>query len=345
MMVSKPREVTKAMQAEEYPFYAILGESSYLKKQYYEKLIVVLNIPVEDDFNVQFFTGQDVNLASLMEACEMMPLFAPRKFVILKDANLYKWTADRFKELVEIIENLPEETILILADLSDSLENTGQKKKTQKTLEKYGLLIEANEPSEKELVQWVARQCDKRGVRVTQKAAEKLVVYCGGEMNRILTELEKLASFSSDITEESVKLLVTPTLDVSVFALTKAVEKGNVGEALLVLRDLESFGEEAIVVLGVLASQYVTLFRAMAALEEGIPVEEVVSDFSYRGRDFVVRNAMRQAGRSTWKIMTQTIGLLEEADLLLKTGAPRTYLVLEATIVKLIRLNMGRKSA
>lgn len=345
MIVSKIREVDQAIRLPDTHFYAILGDTAYLKRQYYEKLWKALEIPENDDFNVQFFSGTDVNLSNLLEACEMMPVFSEKKFVILRDIGLYKWTVDRLKELVEIIENLPKETVLIIADLSDAVESSGQKKKIQKMLDPFGVIIEAVSPTKEELSKWVEKKIQKANGEISPKVAQLLVEYCGADMTRIITETEKLLAYNFSISEESVKLLVTPSLEISVFMLSRAVEKGNAEEALLVLNNLERSGEEAIVVLGVLSSQYVTLFRAMAAQREGIPIEQILQDFSYKGRDFVVRNALKQANHTNWAEMMERVSFLEEADLLLKTGTTNPFFILETAVIKLINLKTGRKSA
>lgn len=345
MIVTKPREANKAVQDIQTNFYAILGTEGHLKRQYFEKLSQILKIPQKDDFNLQVFTGENIDLFAVAEAVEMMPVFSEKKFVILRDIGLYKWNMEKLKELIGIVESLPAETVLLIADLSDTIETGGQKKKIQGMFEKFGLIIDIAPPSSNDLELWVKKQVTKAGGSIEEVAVKMLVLYCEGDMTRILVELEKLLLYNSTVTKKSVQLLVTPSLDVSVFALSKALEKGDTEGALWVLKDLSASGEEAIVVLGALSSQYVTLFRAMAAEREGISMGEIMRDYSYRGRDFVVRNAIRQAEQTNWRTMKKIMEILEEADFLLKTGTPNPYLTLETTVIKLMHLQKRRRSA
>lgn len=90
-------------------------------------------------------------------------------------------------------------------------------------------------------------------------------------------------------------------------------------------------------VLGVLISAYADLYRVKVADAAGEPAESLAADFAYKGREFRLRNAARDAARlslpgpcgNAWTCWA-------EADMRLKSSRMDKRTVLEQAVAALI---------
>ena len=92
-----------------------------------------------------------------------------------------------------------------------------------------------------------------------------------------------------------------------------------------------------IAVLAVLSGAYVDWYRVKVAQLGGMPAEAVGRVFSYRGREFVLRNAARDVQRLPIEVLRDSLRLLGRADRTMKSSPVDKWLVLERTVVQLGR--------
>ena len=90
-------------------------------------------------------------------------------------------------------------------------------------------------------------------------------------------------------------------------------------------------------VLGVLSTAYADLYRAKVAVAGGTEAGALAADFkSYKGKEFRLRNAARDAARLSVPALRDSLEILAGADRRLKTGRADERVLLEQTVARLI---------
>jgi DNA polymerase-3 subunit delta len=326
--------------------YFIYGEESRLNAVYFEKTAEKSGAACGDSFNFQKFDFAAINVDKLADACMSLPVFAPRKCVAVRDADIEALPKPELDKLYELLENLPEETCLIIAQINLKIDaaKSAKYKKFLKAFDKIGAVFNLPERSPAELVKFAQSYARKNGSEISPAAASKLRERCLSDMNRMIPELDKLCAFRGGegpnlISEADIELLVARQLDTSVFELSRQIKKGDYSRAMAILGELKQNGEEAVSVLAALSSVYIDLFRAMAATESGKTPDDVKKDFPYRGKEFLVRAAFADARAFSQGFVGKALEILSQADFEIKSsGSLDPFIILEKAATKLFIL-------
>ncbi len=121
------------------------------------------------------------------------------------------------------------------------------------------------------------------------------------------------------------------------FDLSKAIVAGRSGQALHLLGQLFVQREEPISVLAVLSNAFADIYRAKIAVAGGSTATALGEDFkSYKGKEFRLRNAARDASRLSVEALRDCLALLADADGALKSGGQSdARVLLEQTVTAL----------
>jgi DNA polymerase-3 subunit delta len=94
-------------------------------------------------------------------------------------------------------------------------------------------------------------------------------------------------------------------------------------------------------VLSALSGAYTDLYRAKALEADGLPLQTGIDAFGYRGREFRLKNAARDGRRVSAKALGESIDLLAETDMAMKSAPGDRRVMLEQTVVELLLLARG----
>jgi len=192
-----------------------------------------------------------------------------------------------------------------------------------------------------QLAKIVAERAARNGSSINRQNAEEIARLCLN--NRMLAENEtdKLCAYANggEITREMVSAMVARQVETTVFALSKAVLALNTKLALDTLDELMRQNSEPNAVFPIIAASFVDLCRVKAALDSGYTTLDVINDFGYRGRDFVVNNAATICRRIPSEKLMLCADILRKTDLSLKSGSDAAIgrILIEEAIVKMIK--------
>lgn len=318
--------------------YILLGNDGYLKTLYAKKLGSMC-ADEDDIFNYQKFSG-DCDLQDVYDAVLQFPVMSEKKFVILSDYNFEDCSKSEFEKLCTLLTETPDSCILVL--LFSALEITVKKNnklsKLVASAEKNGgvaaLLDHRTVP---ELVKMLVQGAQKRGCSFDAAAAKYLVETAGEDINNLKNELYKLCSFvnKGEITKQTVELVCAKTVEASVYSLSKQIIDCNLSKALKILDELFYLKVEPIIILSTVSGFYVDMYRTFLGKERGMQLSEIVDDFGYKGRDFVIRNASADIKRFDFKRFELSFDALRLADKSLKSFSGDARTVLEQLVVRL----------
>ena len=102
--------------------------------------------------------------------------------------------------------------------------------------------------------------------------------------------------------------------------------------------------EDPIAIVGALAASYLDMVRVRAALESGHSYSDAAQYADYKGRDFRLRNAQQNVRGLPQQVLHQSVHLLLEADLALKSSRLDGRILLEELVAKLLLAAQGDRS-
>lgn len=335
-------ELKKQIKADELSnAYMIYGEESYLKEYYVNKLKSKVVDAAFADFNFHQYDGKSASLDDILQDAEMVPMMSDRSFVLVHDYPLDKSTAD-VNTLKDFFCDLPDTCVLVF--WFDSIEVDLKKSSKWKTIEKLfaaaGSSVDLQKRTETDLARLIVSSAKKRGCTIDSNMARYLISVVGDDIKTIFNELEKICAFvpSGTVTKEHIDTIAVKCLQARVYDLSKFITRGDSDGAYDVLNGLFAQKEEPIAILSVISSCYIDMYRAKCLKTANRPDSELSSLPQYRGRDWLVRNAVRDSRNVSLESLREAIDVLSATDELLKSTSINKNLLLEETVAKLLML-------
>jgi DNA polymerase-3 subunit delta len=316
-----------------------------------ERLVEVAKeniVPSGDDFNVYKFDGKDLNLDEFTDVVESCPMFADYKCILVKDFNCEDYPAEYLKGFMSTLENAPKSSIIIFYIIGCDIRTakntlTAKNKKLVDYVSKQGQAFEAVQKNLSQTTRDIQEYCNQNACNISYENAQLIANKCLCNSLTLKNELPKLISYANgrEITTEMVEDLISNYYDVNAFAFAKAVVSMDGQQAYKLLNELYTLRAEPIAVLSAVASSFLDLYRVKTALNTGRSEHHVCSDFNYRGREFVVRNYVRDARNIKIEHVRECINILKETNLNIVSTSVDGKISLEKAVAKMI--DVGHK--
>ncbi len=325
------------------PVYVLYGEESFLVGQYAGKLCRAA-MDGDDDldsFNLHRFDGTKCGFDEIEEAVEALPLMAQRTCVTVRDYDV--GSSEAHERLLALLQEPNDCCVLIF--YYDAMKVSAAKNERWKSflaaVEKSGAVVKLDKRTPEEVVRMLVSGATRRGCTMKTDTARLLLEWCGNDLNLLMCELDKLAALADggEIDRALVEKAATRNLESRVFELSKAILKGQYTAAYEVLHALFAQKEDPIMINGVLASAWADLYRVKTAEAAGEQPTAVAAVYAgYKGKEFRLRNAARDAARLSVVTLREGLEVLAEADRKLKFTPADNHVVLEETAARLILL-------
>ena len=317
------------------PVYVLYGEESYLVEQY-TRLIAKQAVGDSDDaFNMHRFDGQLVTPEQLEDAVEALPLMAERTCVTVRDMDL----GAHAERLTELLRQMPDTCVLVFWQMTAQPEKKKSWTAFLAEAERVGCVVNFARKTLADVIKLLVGGAKRRGCVLAAEDARLMVEQAGNELNLLLCELDKLVALADGgtITRGMIEQLGTKNLEARVFDLSKAIFAGKAKHAYELVHQLFVQREEPITVLAVLSNAYADVYRAKVASIGGVSAESLAADFkNYKGKEFRLRNAARDAGRMSVSMLRESLEILAQADYDMKFVRQDGRTVLEQTVSRLI---------
>ena len=276
----------------------------------------------------------------LMDILESANLLSPKRLVIIKriisqgakedQENILAFLKKKRKKIEE-----DEDLIIVFWDLiqkKNALFNFLTSEKSEIKQQEYKKLTGAK------LEQWILKRMQELfgKAAISQKALEKLIVFCGNDTQILNNEILKLANFCDQktIQEKDVEDLVQASLNSNIFSIIDAVSEGRKKDALLLLHQHLEKGEDPFYLFSMLVYQLRNMLRIGDLKENfGYPEREI-SRISQM-HPFVVRKTLNQIRNFSFTKLTKLYQKLSQLDVMMKTGKIEAELALDKFIGEL----------
>ncbi len=278
------------------PLYVFHGPESYLKEHYTSLLIKTLVPEGLEAFNLDKFEGKGLDIDALRDVCESIPVMNEKRVVIVSDFNLYKDAADG--KLLKLISDLPETVCLVF--LFDIIEHKPDaRSKIAAAVKKHGLIVEFELQKQDQLISWVKRHFGSVDKQISASECEFFVFQCGGLMQNLKTEIQKVSAYSkhTTISREDISAVVIPVLEARVFDMTNAIVAGERKKAVNSYNDIVSIDEETSTgILAMITKQIWYIYLARLVIEGKKNTSTLMEICQFRS-DYQARKYMESANK------------------------------------------------
>jgi DNA polymerase III subunit delta len=259
------RELKKSEPA---PVYYVYGEETYMLDEAVDAIIGHAAPDGVNDFNFDSFHGRNTSGEAVVAACEMLPMMADRRLVILRDAQ--ELPMSELEQLGSYLDD-PSPTTCLLVHARTAQKKLDGRTWIVKKLKKAGTSCKFESLYENEVGEILRKQANKRGLRLAPAATAYLIEAVGTDLASLDKALDKLDLYVGD-SEESPRYVeadvvgevVAHTKINSVFDLTDALGDRKFEDALHVLDSMLLNGEPPLRILAMIARH----FRIVAKLHD-----------------------------------------------------------------------------
>jgi DNA polymerase-3 subunit delta len=207
-----------------------------------------------------------------------LSIFSEKKLIDLR-ASSVKPGVDGGKILVNYAKNLPEDTLLLLT--AGKIDSAGQKSQWFQALDNVGVVVQVWPLQGADLLQWLQRRAERKGMRMDADAVKCLALRIEGHLLAAAQEIEKLYILhgQSRISKAMVEDQVADSARFDVFNLSEALLQGKLNRAVKILHGLKAEGVAAPVVLWALSREARLLSNVQADLQQGGQLEAIFKKY------------------------------------------------------------------
>ena len=179
------------------PLYFLYGDEKFLVKRDILRLTKKFAAADFPEFNYNEFP-HTASVDEIADAAEALPFMAERKCVTVSDLNVESLGAAELSKLHELIENVPETTVLIffLPTLEIDVKKSAKWRNFIKKIDAAGCSLCYARRSESDLEKFLCREAEKRGCTLSRTLANRMIRYAGSDLNALTNELQKLCAFA-----------------------------------------------------------------------------------------------------------------------------------------------------
>lgn len=325
--------------------YFLYGEEDFLTQTYADRIINAAVPPDGQDMNLVVYKELPDNISEISDYLDNIPFFSEYKCVLINDIDLDALDNNTHKQLLAMIEQIPDTAILIFAQKTYPADLKKLKAKTKKLLEaceKYGSSCEFKPLPPAKLADMTVKKFAKLGCAIAPENAAHLAEECGGSLTVLQTEIEKLATYkvSGEITREDIEKLVPKRVTSNVYNLAKELLSGRIGSALKILDALFVQRTEPVMIMAALSGHFTDLYRARLGINAGASSQQTAKMFGYPpNRTFAMDYAYRDVRYLDDEYLGQCIAILYRTNKALNSSNVNKRVLLERALTEISILN------
>ena len=320
--------------------YLLWGAEDYLRDQYLTQLKKLCLPDGEDSFSFKRMDGPELDREALQQAVDSIPFLSERSFVELRDVDLNRVSEP--EKLLKILEDIPD--YCTVAFVQNTQFEPDGRLKFIKGLREMAQELHFTRQSQGALVDWVIRRFAAAGKAVELEAAQRLIFISGDLMNRLIPEIEKVASYTKGerVTVDDVEAVANHIPEAVIFTMTDHIAKREYNAALGVLSELlADKNNTPIAMLAMLGQQMRRLYAARLAADKRLGADYVMEVCSLR-YDYLASRLMASARGFTPRQLKRAVELCAEADYQMKSSSADDTELFKEVVTRIIA---GEESA
>ena len=325
--------------------YLFVGEEEYLSRYYMKELS---RAAAPDDamavLNHTVFDGPEVERAAVLEAIESPPMMSEYKLVEWKYAEIGQGRAKISEKLLSELADAARGTgftVFAVLIAKDGIELGSQKKPSRAfaELSRHFDTLRFDKSTNTQLMSWLKRHFDAKGIALSRTAAERLISRVGRSMDTLHGEVEKLAALihtrgGDEVTAADIDSVTSASSETDTFALNNALTERNKPLAYAALLDLKTRRGDPSIVIKSLADFYNEILTVSAFIEDGMDKDEI--ERVMKIHPYKLTMCIAASKRYKTEEVTRAAERLAKIDTASKAGGSRGYSPLEMFIAEFV---------
>jgi len=289
----KAEQLAAALSQKLAPLYFITGDEPL---QLGEAADAVRAAARRHDYRVREVIGIDTGHEwhQLSSEADALSIFADKKLIDLRLPS-GKPGQEGAKALQAYCERLPDDTVLLIT--AGKLESSAQKSQWLKMLDDTGVIVQVWPLQGPELLNWLQRRAERKGMHLDNDAAKSLAARIEGNLLAAAQEIEKLFILHGPIriSKGMIEDDVADSTRFDVFKLNDALLAGKLNRSIKILHGLASEGTAAPIVLWGISREIRTLYALKFELKHAAHQDAVFKKFQiWDKRKQMVLDALRR---------------------------------------------------
>jgi DNA polymerase III subunit delta len=321
------------------PAVLLLGDEPYLRDECRKQLIEKYVPEAARTWAISRFSADNGETQAAADQAQTLPMLSPQQVVFLEDAEAIEKLGEKtrdeaVKTLETYLENPAPFTVLVI-----EAAGLDQRMRLAKLLQEKALVVEVglgdNLDERVAAAAVLAKALAKeQGIEFEKGAAEDLAEFVSGDLMRLKTEVDKLATYASErksVRRQDVALLVVSEKGATIWEVAEFLAARQPRKALEFFERLLREGEEPVAMLGAMAWMYRKLIEA---------TEVRAGNGWQAARALAMRPeqaelALQCARKISKERLLEGMKALREADSRLKGGAKDPHSVMEFLVWEL----------
>lgn len=330
----------------------IYGKNSYLINSELKKIEKEFLRIDPSMMNLDKLEGEDMTLSKFDQAVNAMPFLAKKRLIIIKNLLLDNKDNDLKGEIAKRLakdsrlrgndkggkdeKNNKDITDIVFVETGEP----DKRGKLYKLLTKIADCKLLDELQGVKLNNWISDEAKNRGVEIGQEAANRLAVELGGDAQRTINEIEKLALYAKsqdrvEIVSDDVAKLVKAEANPDIFQFVEAVARKDAATALKLWFEFMQNGENEHRMLSMVEYQFRTMIIVKDAIDRGINTKELPS--LAKLHPFVVKKTLSLVRNKNLKKLIIMYDQLRRTESVIKSGSILPELAVDVLISTLCR--------
>ena len=345
------------------PFTLLWGDADVLKDRALAELIDATLDPSEREYGLIRLDADEDGLDGIVAEMQSGSLMAPRRLLVVRDVT--ELTNAQQKKLATRLTPQQGLMVVMIATRKASESSYGRPPVAadlRRAIEANGQILQFRAPRERDLPGWAVQEMDRFGKAMQYDAAALLCENVAGDIDRLIRELEKLASYVGErfeVTVADVEAVSVRFSQADIFSLMDAIGQKDAATALRLLDGVVEDGSdrgEFLGFLGMLARQLRLIWQARYIRQCKVPGNQVQKlpdeianrlpdrhnfvDATSGNKGWLVEKFTKQAAMFSDGQLARAMDRLCQADLALKGGGEAR--MDERTVVELLIAQLCR---
>lgn len=313
--------------------------------------IIKAAVGENEDFALNRISGKKLDLPELRDLTEMMPMMSEYNCILINDFNCEEQREDVVKQVTEILKNIPPMTVVIMNVTGFEVKTkydyktkrriiADKNKKLADVAAKNGAVVGFQLKTPQELAKDIAAAASSRGGAVSLDNAREIAERCLCDPLTAENEIDKLCAYAQgrEITYEMIDSMVHRQSGITVFRLADSVAAFNGKQAFEALDELMQAKENRGTVLASITNSFLDMYRVRTAMQSGHSAAEVVQDFGYFSRSFIIEKMFRSPSRISLARLRSCLTILRDTSMTLNSTGGDEKIILEQAVAKMLSL-------
>jgi DNA polymerase-3 subunit delta len=324
------------------PVYLFYGSQELLKSEAISALSKFVE-PEGNNWNVEYFDGDKISAAEIVNAASTAPFFAQRRLIVVKDVPwLSAKTArlesadenkqDFLEPFLRYIENPVGGNILVLTVKGE----VDKRRKIIKALQKAGRVIKFADLDQNKLMIWLKRRFAENGHKSSNEALEYLTLVAGNDLAFLANEVDKISLYCADKAQvelADVEAVASRGAMLQIFSLIDAVADKEAEKSLILYQEMVKQGEAEQKILSMLGKQMRDMLAVSELQKQGLSSAQIASQLKLH--PYVARKCAEKGRRFSRSQLMRAMELLLAADIANKSGQGDLDALLQMAIIRI----------